>query len=88
MLYVIVESFKDPVAVYRRFRDRGRLAPDGLKYINSWVTPDVKRCYQVMECDDRKRLDAWIAQWKDIVDFEVIPVITSAQAAEAMKPRL
>ena len=88
MLYVIVESFKDPVAVYRRFRDRGRLAPDGLSYINSWVTPDVKRCYQVMECDDRKLLDAWLAQWKDIVDFEVIPVITSAQAAEAMKPRL
>lgn len=61
---------------------------DGLNYINSWVTPDVTRCYQVMECADRQLLDAWIAQWKDLVDFEVIPVITSAQAAEAMKPRL
>lgn len=88
MLYLIVETFRDSVAVYRRFRDRGRLAPDGLNYINSWVTPDVKRCYQVMECADRQLLDAWLAQWRDIVDFEVIPVITSAQAAEAMKPRL
>jgi uncharacterized protein DUF3303 len=88
MLYVIIETFKDPVAVYRRFRDRGRLAPEGLNYINSWVTPDVNRCFQVMECADRQLLDAWIAQWKDIVDLEVIPVITSAQAAEAMKPRL
>jgi hypothetical protein len=88
MLYIIVETFTDAVAVYRRFRDRGRLAPDGLNYINSWVTPDVKRCYQVMECADRQLLDDWMAQWRDIVDFEVIPVITSAQAAEAMKTRL
>jgi hypothetical protein len=85
MLYVIVETFKDPVAVYRRFRERGRLAPDGLNYINSWVTPDVTRCYQVMECAERRLLDAWLANWKDIVDFEVVPVITSAQAAEKMK---
>ena len=88
MLYIIVETFKDPAAVYRRFRDRGRLAPDGLNYINSWVTPDVQRCYQVMECADRSLLDAWIAEWKDLVDFEVIPVVTSAEAAEAMKPRM
>jgi uncharacterized protein DUF3303 len=88
MLYIIVETFKDPVAVYRRFRDRGRLAGEGLNYINSWVTPDVTRCYQVMECADRTLLDAWIAQWKDLVDFEVIPVVTSAEAADAMKPRL
>ena len=85
MLYIIVENFKDPAAVYRRFRERGRLAPDGLNYINSWVTPDVKRCFQVMETADRKLLDAWIAQWKDLVDIEVIPVITSAEAAEKMR---
>jgi hypothetical protein len=85
MLYVIVETFKDPVAVYRRFRDRGRLAPDGLNYINSWVTPDVKRCYQVMECADRSLLDDWLAQWRDIVDFEVVPVITSSEAAAKMQ---
>ena len=85
MLYMIVETFKDPVAVYRRFRERGRLAPDGLSYVNSWVTPDIRRCYQVMECADRQLLDDWIAQWKDIVDFEVIPVITSGEASEKMK---
>ena len=88
MLYVIVETFKDPVAVYRRFRDHGRLAPDGLSYINSWVTPDLKHCYQVMECADRRLLDAWMAQWNDLVDFEVFPVITSVEASDAMKPRL
>jgi hypothetical protein len=85
MLYIIVETFTDPVAVYRRFRDRGRLAPDGLNYINSWVTPDVKRCYQVMECADRSLLDDWLAQWRDIVDFEVVPVITSSEAAAKMQ---
>jgi hypothetical protein len=88
MLYIIVETFKDSVSVYRRFRDRGRLAPDGLDYINSWVTPDLRRCYQVMECSDRRLLDQWLAQWNDLVDFEVVPVITSVEASEAMKPRL
>ncbi|PYQ48981.1 MAG: hypothetical protein DMF59_14605 [Acidobacteria bacterium] len=88
MLYVVIESFKDPVAVYRRFRDRGRMAPNGLSYVNSWVTPDVKRCYQVMECADRSQLDAWLARWNDLVDFEVIAVITSAEAFETIKPRL
>ena len=85
MLYIIVETFRDPVAVYRRFRERGRLAPDGLNYINSWVTPDVTRCYQVMECADRRFLDEWLANWQDIVDFEVVPVITSSEAAAKMK---
>ncbi|HEX9501511.1 MAG TPA: DUF3303 family protein [Thermoanaerobaculia bacterium] len=85
MLYLVVEKFKDPAAVYRRFRDRGRLAPDGLNYINSWVTPDVRSCFQVMECADRNLLDAWIGEWRDLVEFEVIPVITSAEAAEKMK---
>ena len=88
MLYIVIESFKDAVAVYRRFRDRGRMAPDGLSYVNSWVTPDLKRCYQVMECADRSQLDAWLARWSDLVDFEVVPVITSAEAFEKIKPRL
>ncbi len=89
MLYMIIEHFKgDPVPVYRRFRDRGRLAPDGLTYVNSWVTADLQRCYQVMECDDRRLLQEWIDQWKDLVDFEVVPVVTSAEAASAMAPRL
>ena len=90
MLYMIIEHFRngDPLPVYRRFRDRGRLAPDGLRYVSSWVTHDMRRCYQVMECDDVALLDEWMANWRDITDFEVIPVITSQDAQETIAPRL
>jgi uncharacterized protein DUF3303 len=83
MLFMVVESFRndDAAPVYRRFRERGRLAPAGLEYRGSWVTSDLTRCYQVMECADRALLDAWIAAWEDLVEFEVHPVITSAEAA-------
>jgi hypothetical protein len=87
MLFMVIERFRDPVPVYRRFRDRGRLAPEGLKYVASWVTPDLTTCYQVME-GDRAELDAWIAQWDDLVDFDIIPVIASAEAAAQIAPRL
>jgi hypothetical protein len=84
MLYMVIEDFKgDPAPVYRRFRERGRMAPEGLRYVNSWVTSDVRRCYQVMECDDPALLQQWMDCWKDIVDFEVVPVVTSAEAAAA-----
>jgi hypothetical protein len=90
MLFMIIENFRDGDArpVYRRFRDRGRLAPDGLRYISSWVTSDLRQCFQVMECDDVRLLDEWMAQWKDIVDFERIPVMTSTEAAAAVAPHL
>ena len=90
MLYMVIETFRggDARPVYRRFRDEGRLAPEGLRYVASWVTEDLLRCYQVMECDDRALLDAWIARWDDLVDFEVLPVMTSADAAAAIGPRL
>ena len=90
MQFMIIEQFRDgdPVPVYRRFRDRGRLAPDGLRYVASWVSDDLTRCYQVMEGDDRRLLDEWMANWRDIVDFEVIPVMTSAEAAATVAPRL
>ena len=78
----------DPAPVYRRFRDQGRLAPEGLRYVSSWVTDDFRICYQVMECDDRRLLDEWMSRWVDIVGFEVIPVVTSAEAAAAIAPRL
>lgn len=87
---MIIEHFRDgnAVPVYRRFREQGRLAPDGLHYVSSWVTEDLRRCYQVMECDDRALLDDWIAAWSDIVDFEVISVISSAEAAARVPSRL
>ncbi len=90
MLYMIIETFRDgdAVPVYRRFRDRGRLAPDALRYVSSWVTKDMRRCYQVMECDDRALLDAWMANWRDVTDFEVIPVMTSAEAQEMIAQKL
>ena len=79
---MVIEHFRDgnPAPVYQRFRERGRMAPEGLRYVNSWVTSDLTTCYQVMECDDRALLDEWMANWRDIVEFEVIPVVTSAEA--------
>ena len=90
MLYMIVEHFKnaDPIPVYRRFRECGRLAPDGLQYISSLVDDRLERCFQIMETVDRRLLDQWIANWSDIVDFEVFPVISSQEAAEQVAPRL
>jgi hypothetical protein len=89
-LYMVVEHFKngDAVAVYRRFRDRGRLAPEGLVYISSWVDEKFERCYQVMETDDRRLLDEWIGNWSGLVDFEVHVVIPSREAAEKIAPSL
>ena len=90
MLYMIVEHFRngDALPVYRRFRDRGRLAPEGLRYVASWVTEDFQRCFQVMECDDRRLLDHWVSQWNDLVDLEIIPVMSSADAAAALSSQL
>lgn len=90
MLFMVVEHFKngDAVPVYRRFREQGRLAPAGLNYVNSWVTSDLTRCFQIMESPDRALLDQWIEQWADLVDFEVVPVVTSAEAAASVAPRL
>jgi hypothetical protein len=87
-LYMIVEHFKnaDAAPVYRRFRDRGRLAPDGLTYVDSWVDVKLERCFQLMETADRALLDQWMANWSDLVEFEVIPVVTSAQAAAHFAP--
>ena len=88
MQYMVIETFRDPVLVYRRFRDRGRLAPEGVEYRGSWVTDDLRRCFQIMECQDPSLLDQWMANWRDIVEFEVIPVVTTAEASAAIAPRL
>ena len=82
MLYMVVETFRDgdAVPVYRRVRDAGRGMPEGLHYVSSWVTDDLKRCYQVMETDRRELLDEWIEFWSDLVEFEVFPVVTSDEA--------
>jgi hypothetical protein len=89
-LYLVIENFRngDAAPVYRRFRERGRLAPEGLTYISSWVTDLMDRCYQLMETEDPALLDRWMANWNDLVDFEVHPVISSQEAAEKIGPRL
>ena len=89
MTYLIIERFRggDPVPVYRRFRERGRLAPDGLRYVASWVTADLRQCFQVMECEDPRLLEEWTSRWSDLVEFEVLPVVTSTEAADAVLGR-
>lgn len=90
MLYLIIEHFRnrDPVPVYRRFRERGRMAPDGLTYVASWVVEDMTRCYQVMETSNRALLDEWMSNWDDLTEFEVHVVMTSTEAADKIGPSL
>ena len=90
MLFMVIERFRDgdAAAVYRRFRERGRMMPDGLSYVDSWVEPDFKRCFQLMECDDPQLFEQWVARWEDLVEFEIVPVVTSRQAAENIAPLL
>ena len=86
MLFMVIEHFRpgQAPAVYRRFRERGRMAPAGLRYVASWVDTDFKRCFQVMETEDAALLAQWTANWDDLVDFEIVPVRTSAEAAAAI----
>jgi hypothetical protein len=87
---MVIERFKnrDAAAVYRRFRERGRMTPGGLRYVESWVETGFDRCFQLMECEDPALFDEWVARWQDLVEFEIVPVMTSRQAAEAIAPRL
>jgi hypothetical protein len=86
MLFMVIERFRDGKVpeIYRRFRDRGRMAPDGVKYVASWVDVDFKRCFQVMDADSEARLKEWTKHWDDLTDFEIIPVRTSAEAVAIM----
>jgi uncharacterized protein DUF3303 len=90
MLFMVVERFRngDPVPVYRRFRDRGRQLPPDVSYVGSWVSADLDLCYQIMDAPSRAALDEWTSHWSDLVEFDVVPVMTSAEAVEAVAPRL
>ena len=90
MLYMVIERFKDAgaVEVYRRAKEHGRMLPDGLEYVSSWVDLDFTVCFQLMETDDGTLFEQWTSKWNDLVDFEIIPVRTSAEAFQIIAPRL
>jgi hypothetical protein len=90
MLYMVIEKFRpgQAVEVYRRFRDCGRMAPEGVQYISSWIDHDFERCFQVMEADSEALLKEWTDNWEDLVDFEIVPVRTSEQAVNVITPQL
>ena len=91
MLFMVIERFKDSdmLPVYRRLREKGRMLPEGLKYIDSWIEPNFSRCFQVMECSDPKRLQEWILQWRGSgTSFEIVPVLSSAETREVVAPYL
>ena len=87
MLYMVIERFKEGAApeIYRRFREKGRIMPDGLEYISSWVDLDFKICWQLMQTEDFKLFDQWIGNWRDLIDFQIVPVRTSAEAVQLLK---
>lgn len=91
MLFMVIETFRDNdmIPVYRRLRDSGRMLPDGLRYVDSWVEPNFSRCFQLMECDDLRLLQQWILQWRGSgTTFDIVPVLTSAQTREVVAPHL
>lgn len=91
MLFMVIERFKDNdmIPVYRRLREKGRMLPEGLKYIDSWIEPNFSRCFQIMECDDLRRLQEWILQWRGSgTSFEIVPVLSSKETREVVAPYL
>ncbi len=86
MLFMVIEHFRnqDGKAVYRRFRDKGRMTPEGLRFIESWVAADLGRCFQIMACDDVAILQGWAAEWSDLVEFEIVPVALGKETAAAL----
>jgi hypothetical protein len=87
---MVIERFKEDAAseVYRRFRERGRMMPAGLDYVSSWIDLDFKICWQLMHAEDFALFDDWIDNWRDLMDFEIFPVRTSAEAVELMNKKL
>ena len=80
--YMVIERFKDAPAIYGRLREKGRMMPEGLTYVASWIDHNIKTCWQVMETDDFVLLERWIDNWKDLMEFEIVPVRTSAEVVE------
>ena len=90
MQFMVIETFRnqDGKAVYRRFRDKGRMVPDGVTFVSSWVSADLGRCFQIMECDDVTLLQRWVTEWSDIIGFEIVPVAPGKNTAAALAGQL
>ncbi len=90
MLFMVIENIRsqDGIAVYRRFRDKGRMTPDGLKFVGSWTEANLGRVFQLMECDDVALFQRWVARWSDLVAFEIVPVIAGKDTADALSGQL
>ena len=90
MRFMVIETFldHDAKAIYRRLRDRGRSMPEGLTYVDSWVAADLGRCFQLMETDDPTLFQRWIAEWSDLMAFEIVPVVHGSETAAALSARL
>ncbi len=88
MLFMVIERLKDrdARAVYRRFAESGRMLPDGLAYVDSWIEANLDRCFQVVECDDVGLLQEWVANWQGLIEFEIVPVAPSKQTAALLRP--
>ena len=79
---MVVETFvRGARPVYERLAERGRMLPPGLVYVDSWVDAGLERCFQLMETDDPSLLETWTASWSDLVEFEVVPLVASDEAA-------
>ena len=85
---MVVERFRDAPAIYRRLREKGRMMPEGLEYVSSWIDVDLKICWQLMRTDDESLFRAWTDNWKDLMDFEIVPVRASAEVRELMEKQL
>ena len=85
---MVIERFKDAPAIYRRLHEKGRMMPEGLEYVSSWIDVDLKICWQLMRSDDESLFRVWTDNWKDLTDFEIVPVRTSAEVREMMEKRL
>jgi len=88
MLYMVIERFKDVPAIYQRLREKGRMMPEGLEYVSSWIDIDMKTCWQLMRAENESFFRAWTDNWKDLMDFEVVPVRTSSEVRQMMEKQL
>jgi len=90
MLFMVIEHFDQARVkeIYARFQEKGRMAPEGLIYVDSWISADFGRCFQIMQCDDVTKLQEWVLAWGDLARFEIVPLASSKDTAAVVKKHL